>query len=56
MADLKGERGQILLIAAFALAVIFIALGLVVNGAIFTENLASQGDASGGSTQRSKSP
>ena len=48
MADLNGERGQILLIAAFALAVIFIALALVVNGAIFTENLASQGEASGG--------
>jgi len=48
VADLNGERGQILLIAAFALAVIFIALALVVNGAIFTENLASQGEASGG--------
>ena len=36
MADLNGDRGQILLIAAFAMSVIFIALALVVNGAIFT--------------------
>lgn len=48
MADL-GERGQILLIAAFALAVTFVALALVVNSAIFTENLASRGEVSGSS-------
>lgn len=48
MADLNGSRGQILLIAAFTLAVLFIGLALVVNGAIFTQNLASQGDTSGG--------
>lgn len=40
----RGERGQLILIAAFALAVTFVALALVVNSAIFTENLASRGD------------
>lgn len=52
MADLRderGARGQILLIAAFTLAVIFVALALVVNSAIFTENLASRGEIAGGS-------
>lgn len=48
MADLT-ERGQILLIAAFALAVTFVALALVVNSAIFTENLASRGEVAGSS-------
>ena len=46
MADL-ADRGQIILIAAFALAVTFIALALVVNAAIFTENLASRGETAG---------
>lgn len=49
MADL-GERGQILLVAAFALAVTFVALALVVNSAIFTENLASRGETGGSDT------
>lgn len=49
MANLREDRGQILLIAAFTLAVIFVGLALVVNGAIFTQNLASQGEGSGGS-------
>jgi len=50
VADLTGERnrGQILLIAAFALAVTFVALALIVNSAIFTENLASRGETAGG--------
>ena len=43
------SRGQILLIAAFSLAVIFVALALVVNSAIFTENLASRGEVGGSS-------
>lgn len=55
MADLRSavgdrsrpERGQIILVAAFALAVTFIALALVVNSAIFTENLASRGELGG---------
>ena len=46
MADLS-DRGQILLVAGFALAVTFLALAIVVNGAIFTENLASQGEDTG---------
>jgi len=46
-ADLRAERGQILLIAAFAMAVTFVSLALVVNSAIFTENLASRGETSG---------
>jgi hypothetical protein len=41
------ERGQIILIAAFAMAVTFVTLALVVNSAIFTENLASRGETSG---------
>jgi hypothetical protein len=48
MADLN-ERGQIILISAFVLAVIFVSLALVVNSAIFTENLASRGEVSGSS-------
>ena len=46
MARVADDRGQLILIAAFALAVTFIALALVVNSAIFTENLASRGDGS----------
>lgn len=46
MADLD-DRGQIILIAAFAMAVMFVSLALVVNSAIFTENLASRGETSG---------
>jgi len=44
-----GERGQIILVAAFALGVIFIALAVVVNTAIFTENLATRTEATDGS-------
>ncbi|MHB9285704.1 hypothetical protein ACKVMT_01525 [Halobacteriales archaeon Cl-PHB] len=48
MADLTGrDRGQILLVAALALAVTFVALALILNSAIFTENLASRGDTTG---------
>lgn len=48
MADMTGrDRGQIILVAAFALAVIFLTLALVVNSAIFTENLASRSDTTG---------
>lgn len=48
MAHLSGDdRGQILLVAAFALAVIFVAMALIVNSAIFTENLASRGETAG---------
>ncbi|MBX0294692.1 DUF7261 family protein [Haloarcula nitratireducens] len=48
MADLNGdERGQLLLVAALVLALVFIGLALVVNSAIFTENLASRGEMGG---------
>lgn len=50
MADLtsRGDhvdgdtRGQVLLVAAFALAITFVALALVANSAIYTENLATR--------------
>ncbi|EMA01473.1 hypothetical protein SAMN05443574_112117 [Haloarcula vallismortis] len=41
------EQGQIILIAALALAVTFIGLALVVNSAIYTQNLASRGEVAG---------
>ncbi|MXR52212.1 hypothetical protein GRX03_11440 [Halovenus sp. WSH3] len=51
MADLipgeDGRRGQIVLLSAFILAVAFVALALVVNSAIFTENLATRDDVPG---------
>lgn len=52
MADLGGtlpgdDRGQIILIAAFILAVSFVVLALVVNSAIFTENLSTRDDVAG---------
>jgi len=45
--DGTGERGQLLLIAAFIIAVSFVVLALVVNSAIFTENLATRDDVAG---------
>lgn len=55
MADLIGsdgerrDRGQIILIAGLTLAVTFLALALIANTAIFTENLATRGDTTGSS-------
>ena len=43
----RTDRGQIILIAAFLLAVSFVVLALVVNSAIFTENLATREDVAG---------
>jgi hypothetical protein len=51
MAHLTGDRGdraQILIVSAFALGVLFVALALILNSAIFTENLASRGETTGG--------
>jgi hypothetical protein len=45
---MRQQRGQLLLVGALALSFTFIALGLIVNSAIFTENLASRGDITGG--------
>ncbi|WP_276272422.1 DUF7261 family protein [Haloarcula litorea] len=48
MAHLSDDqRGQLLLVAGLALAFVFIGLALVVNSAIFTENLASRGETAG---------
>ncbi|QPV63470.1 hypothetical protein I7X12_02215 [Halosimplex litoreum] len=40
-------RGQIILVGAFALAVVFVALALVMNAAIYTENLATRSESAG---------
>lgn len=50
MADLipdSDERGQLILLAGFILAIAFVILALVVNSAIFTENLATRDDVPG---------
>lgn len=50
MADLSratDARGQILLVTALILGITFVALALILNSAIFTENLASRGDTTG---------
>lgn len=47
MAHLTGDRdrGQIILIAGFVLAVALVALALVMNAAIYTENLATRSES-----------
>ena len=48
MAHLSGDRrGQLLLVTGLVLALVFIGLALVINSAIFTENLASRGEIAG---------
>lgn len=42
----SGSSGQILVLAALLIAVLFVGLALVLNGAIYAENLASQGETS----------
>ncbi|QLD88624.1 hypothetical protein HWV07_06085 [Natronomonas salina] len=42
----RDESGQIIIIAALLLAVIFVGLALVLNSAIYTENMATRGDTS----------
>ena len=47
MADLstdQRDRGQLILVTAFALAAIFLGLAIIVNSAIFTENLATRSE------------
>ena len=46
----RSDRAQILIVSAFALGVLFVALALILNSAIFTENLASRGETTGGET------
>lgn len=43
----RSDRGQLFVVTALALAVLFVALALLLNSAIFTENLASRGDTTG---------
>ncbi|WP_372479085.1 hypothetical protein ACAH01_10095 [Halomicrobium sp. HM KBTZ05] len=45
--SLGDDRAQVILVAAFVMAVTFVMLALVVNSAIFTENLASRGETAG---------
>jgi hypothetical protein len=47
VADLsrRGRRGQILLVTAFVLAVMFVGLALVMNTVIYSENLATRADS-----------
>ena len=42
-----GDRGQMIIVAAFVLAVSIVALALILNSAIFTQNLASRSGSSG---------
>lgn len=48
----RGGRGQLLAIAALVMAVLFVGLALLLNGAIYTENLAVQKDGSTGDALR----
>lgn len=51
MADLSrpDDRGQLILVAGFVLALTFVALALILNSVIFTENLATRSESVGGS-------
>lgn len=42
----RDESGQIIVVAALLLAVLFVGLALVLNSAIYTENMATRGDTS----------
>ena len=43
-----GDRGQMILVAGVILAVLFVALALLVNAAIYTDNVATRGGDSAG--------
>lgn len=43
IADRDGGRGQLILIGGLSLAVVLVVLALILNSAIFTENLATRG-------------
>jgi hypothetical protein len=45
--DSRRERAQLILVTGFVIAVVLIALALVMNSAIYTENLATRSDSSG---------
>lgn len=42
MADVADRRGQLVLVAGFAIAVTFVVLALVLNGVIYTENVGTR--------------
>lgn len=44
--DDRRDRGQIILVTAFALAVTFVSLALILNSVIYTENLATRSETS----------
>lgn len=50
-ADERSTRGQLMLVTALALAILFVTLALIVNTAIYTENLATRGSDIGGGTE-----
>lgn len=47
----RSGRGQLLLVTALGLAILFVTLALIVNTAIYTENLATRGSDIGGGTE-----
>ena len=52
MADMSAstrDRGQMILVGAFALSMTFVALALLLNSAVYTENLASRSIDAGAS-------
>ena len=51
MADVGGDRGQLLLVTAISLAVLFVTLALVMNTVIYTENLATRSSKVAGGSE-----
>jgi hypothetical protein len=43
----SAERGQLILVGAVVLAISFVGIAIIVNSAIFTENVATRGDVPG---------
>ncbi|MES3516598.1 MAG: hypothetical protein PPP58_02925 [Natronomonas sp.] len=41
--DQRADRGQLIVVTALALAVLFVALALILNAAIYTENFSARG-------------
>lgn len=48
--DCLEDRGQLLLVTALSLAILFVTLALILNTAIYTENLATRSGDIGGAT------
>ena len=46
----RDERGQLILVTALSLAILFVSLALILNTAIYTENLATRSSDIGGGT------